>query len=97
MIDLLVSMVSLTSLIIFLLEARTGGGFRRRWPAVLWAVFLFLLSMVTLLRVVHNADRWSEGQTLMVVIAGANLSIAAALLLAWIYWTSRTPETLDHV
>ena len=72
MIDLLVSLISLTSLIIFLLEARTGGGFRRRWPAVLWAVFLFLLSVVTLLRVVHNADRWSEGQILMVIIAGPN-------------------------
>lgn len=87
MIDLLVSLVSLTSLIIFLLEARTGGGFHSRWPAALWSVFLFLLSMLTLLRVFHNADRWSEGQILMGMIAVANLSIAAALLLAWLYWT----------
>lgn len=95
MIDLFVSLVSLTSLIVFLLEARTGGGFRRRWPVALWSFFLFLLSMVTLLRVIHNADRWSEGKILMGVIAVANLSIAAALLLAWMYWTKRTPEKLD--
>ncbi|HSF41729.1 MAG TPA: hypothetical protein VLT87_18155 [Thermoanaerobaculia bacterium] len=97
MIDLLISLVSLTSLIIFLLEARTGGGFRSRWPAALWAVFLFLLSMLTLLRVVHNADKWSEGQVLMGMIAVANLSIAAALLLAWLYWTGRAPEELDRL
>lgn len=96
MIDLLVSLVSLTSLIIFLLEARTGGGFRGRWPAALWAVFLFLLSMLTLLRVLHNADNWSEGQVLMGMIAVANLSVAAALLLAWLYWSSRSPEKLDR-
>lgn len=97
MIDLLVSIVSLVSLIVFLLEARQGGGIRRRWLVALWSVFLFALSILTLLRVFHNLRTWSEGQILMGIIATANLTASAALLVGWLYWTGAAPGRADRL
>jgi hypothetical protein len=97
MIDLLVSIVSLVSLIVFLLEARQGGGIRRRWLVGLWAVFLFGLSILTLLRVFHNLRTWSEGQILMGIIATANLTASAVLLVGWLYWTGTAPDRSDRL
>jgi hypothetical protein len=87
MIDLFVSILSLVSLIVFLLEARQGD-IRRRWLVALWSVFLFALSILTLFRVFHNLRTWSEGQILMGIIATANLTASAALLVGWLYWTA---------
>jgi ABC-type Co2+ transport system permease subunit len=93
MIDLFVSVVSLVSLMVFLLEARHGGGIRRRWLVALWSVFLFALSILTLLRVFHHLRTWSEGQILMGIIATANLTASAALLVGWLYWTGGRPTS----
>lgn len=92
MIDLFVSIVSLVSLIVFLMEARQGGGIGRRWLVGLWALFLFGLSILTLLRIFHNLRHWSEGEVLMGIIATANLTASAALLLGWLYWTGAAPD-----
>lgn len=85
------------SLIVFLLEARQGGGIRRRWLVGLWAVFLFGLSILTLLRVFHNLRTWSEGQILMGIIATANLTASAVLLVGWLYWTGTAPDRSDRL
>jgi hypothetical protein len=79
-IELLVSVLCLASLIVVLLEVEEDGGFRRRWPILLWIVSLCLLGLHVLVRVYQNADLWSPERIFMAFLAAGNFVLSAILL-----------------
>ena len=86
MIEAFISFVCLVSLIVILLEARRGGGLRRRVPVVLWAMGLVLLALLALLRVWANLDTWSDLRILMGTVSVGNFLFGAGLLVRWLVW-----------
>ncbi len=86
-IEVLISVVCLTSLIVVLLEASRVGGLQRRWQIALWAFTLLALAALALLRVLVNLDAWSDGHVLLGYIAVFNFVFASALLVRWLFWT----------
>jgi hypothetical protein len=87
MIEAFISFVCLVSLIVILLEARRTGGLRRRLPMALWAVGLFLLALLALLRVWANLDVWSDLRILMGILGVGNFLFGGALLIRWMLGT----------
>jgi len=81
MLELLISFLCLASLIVVLLEMQAGGGFRRRWPLLLWTASLALLGLHVLVRIYQNLDFWSPERILMSVLAAGNFFVAVILLL----------------
>ncbi|HEV7509026.1 MAG TPA: hypothetical protein VGS07_29390 [Thermoanaerobaculia bacterium] len=86
-IEVFISVVCLTSLIVVLLEASRVGGLRRRWQIALWAFTLLALAALALLRVLMNLDAWSDGHILLSCIGVCNFVFASALLVRWLFWT----------
>jgi hypothetical protein len=86
MIEAFISFVCLVSLIVILLEAQRGGGFRRRWPIAVWAGGLFSLAMLTLLRVWIHLDAWSDLRILMGIVGAGNFLAGGGLLVRWLCW-----------
>jgi hypothetical protein len=89
-IEVLISVVCLTSLIVVLLEASRVGGLRRRWQIALWAFTLLALAVLALLRVVVHLNAWSDGHVLLGYIAVFNFVFASALLVRWLFWAQPT-------
>src|SRR3954462_2324298 len=81
MIEAFISFIGLVSLIVILIEAQRGGGFRRRWPIAAWAGGLFSLAMLALLRVWMNLDAWSDLRILMGVLGAGNFLFGGGLLI----------------
>jgi len=92
-IEVLISVVCFTSLIVVLLEASRVGGLQRRWQIALWAFTLMALAALALLRVVVNLDAWSDGHVLLGYIGVVNFVFASALLVRWLFWTRPTPAS----
>lgn len=90
MIEAVISFICLTSLIVILLEAGRSGGFRRKWPIVIWAGTLLALSLLGLLRVFVNHDDWSDARILVGLLGAINFLFGAALLVRWLFWTPPT-------
>lgn len=90
-IEVLISIVCLTSLIVVLLEASRVGGLQRRWQIALWAFTLLALAALALLRVLANLDAWSDGHILFGCVGACNFLFASALLLRWLLWTRSAP------
>jgi hypothetical protein len=86
MIEVFISFICLVTLIVILLEAQHFGGFRRKWPIVVWAGSLVALSLLALLRVFVNLDDWSDGRILMGIFGAGNFLFGAALLVRWLFW-----------
>jgi hypothetical protein len=87
MIEAFISFVCLLSLIVILLEARRSGGLRRRLPMALWAIGLFVLALLALLRVWANLDAWSDVRILLGILGVGNFLFGGALLVRWMLWT----------
>lgn len=81
MIEFLISFLCLATLIVVLVEMQAEGGFRRRWPLLLWTASLLLLALHVLVRLYQNLDWWSPERALMGVLAAANFFVAVILLL----------------
>jgi len=92
-IDVLISIVCLTSLIVVLLEASRMGGLQRRWQIALWAFTLLALAVLALLRVLVNLDAWSDGHVLLGYVGVVNFVFASALLVRWLFWMRPTPAS----
>jgi hypothetical protein len=92
-IEVLISVVCLTSLIVVLLEASRVGGLQRKWQIALWAFTLMALAALALLRVLVNLDAWSDGHILLSCIGVCNFVFASALLVRWLFWTPPSPGT----
>lgn len=92
-IEVLISVVCLTSLIVVLLEASRVGGLQRRWQIALWAFTLLALAVLALLRVLVNLDAWSDGHVLLGYIGVVNFVFASALLVRWLFWARPTPTS----
>ncbi len=90
-IEVLISVVCLTSLIVVLIEASRVGGLQRRWQIALWAVTLLVLACLALLRVLVNLDRWSDGHVLLSCIGVCNFVFASGLLVRWLFSTRPLP------
>lgn len=88
LVEAFISFICLVSLIVILLEARRSGGLRRRLPVALWAMGLFLLALLALLRVLVHLDAWSDVRILMGILGVGNFLFAGALLIRWLLWTS---------
>jgi len=86
-IEVLISFVCLTSLIVVLLEASRVGGLQRKWQVALWAFTLLALAVLALLRVLIHLDAWSDGRILFGCIGVCNFVFASALLVRWLFWT----------
>jgi hypothetical protein len=91
MIEVIISFICLVSLIVIVLEAQQMGGFRRRWPIVVWAGSLVALSLLALLRVFVNLDDWSDARILMGIVGASNFLFGAALLVRWLFWRPPSP------
>jgi hypothetical protein len=89
--EVLISIVCLTSLIVVLLEASRVGGLQRKWQIALWAFTLMSLAALALLRVLVNLDAWSDGHILLSCIGVCNFVFASALLVRWLFWTPPSP------
>jgi hypothetical protein len=85
MIELLISFLCLASLIVVLLEMQAVGGFRRRWPLLLWTSSLALLGLHVLVRIYQNLDFWSPERVLMSILAAGNFFVAVILLLRGLF------------
>jgi hypothetical protein len=86
-IEVLISVVCLTSLIVVLLEASRVGGLQRKWQIAVWAFTLLALAALALLRVLVNLDAWSDGHILFGCVGACNFLFASALLVRWLFWT----------
>jgi len=86
MIEAFISFVCLVSLIVILLEIQRVGGFRRRWIIGAWALGLFVLAMMAVLRVWVNLDDWSDLRILMGSVSAANFVFGGGLLIRWLLW-----------
>jgi hypothetical protein len=86
MIEAFISFVCLVSLIVILLEVQRAGGFRRRWIIGAWALGLFSLAMMALLRVWVNLDDWSDLRILFGVVSAGNFLFGGGLLVRWLLW-----------
>lgn len=91
-IEVLISFVCLTSLIVVLFEASRGGGLQRKWQIALWAFTLLALAALALLRVLVHLDAWSDGRILFGCIGVCNFVFASALLVRWLFWTPPSPD-----
>jgi hypothetical protein len=80
MVELAISIVCLTTLIVVLLEIQAEGGSRRLWPFYLWMVSLALLGCHVLVRVYQNLDQWSPERIFMGLLSAANFFVAVLLL-----------------
>jgi hypothetical protein len=81
MLELPISFLCLTTLIVVLLEMQATGGVRRRWPLLLWTSSLVLLALHVLVRAYQNLEVWSPERTLMAILAAGNFFVAVVLLL----------------
>ncbi|HSS77321.1 MAG TPA: hypothetical protein VLV54_11315 [Thermoanaerobaculia bacterium] len=90
-IEVLISFVCLTSLIVVLLEASRVGGLQRKWQVALWAFTLLALAALALLRVLIHLDAWSDGRILFGCIGVCNFVFASALLVRWLFWAPPSP------
>jgi hypothetical protein len=90
-VEVLISLVCLTSLIVVLLEASRVGGLQRGWQIVVWAFTLLALAALALLRVLVNLDAWSDRHILFGCIGACNFLFASALLVRWLFWTRPAP------
>jgi hypothetical protein len=86
MLEAFISFICLVSLIVILLEARRTGALRRRLPMALWALGLFVLALLALLRVWANLDTWSDLRILMGILGVGNFLFGGALLIRWMLW-----------
>jgi hypothetical protein len=84
MLDFVISLVSLASLLVILVELSEGEGGPLRWPAGVWATVLLALCVVAAVKVVRNLETWSHNQVLTGLVAAANFLAAAALLVIWL-------------
>lgn len=92
MVEAFISFICLVSLIVILLEARRSGGLRRRLPVALWAMGLFLLALLALLRVLVHLDVWSDVRILMGILGVGNFLFGGALLIRWLLWAPPAPR-----
>lgn len=83
--ELLISFFCLASLIVVLLEMQAVGGFRRRWPLLLWTSSLALLGLHVLVRIYQNLEVWSPERILMAILAAGNFFVAVILLLRGLF------------
>ena len=84
-IDVFISFTCFASLIVILHEASLAGGFRRRWPIVLWAATLLALAALAALRILVNLDDWSDGRILGGCIGVCNFLFGTGLLVRWLF------------
>jgi hypothetical protein len=90
-IEVLISFICLTSLIVVLLEASRVGGLQRKWQIALWAFTLLALAALALLRVLVHLDAWSDGRVLFGCIGVCNFVFASALLVRWLFYAPPPP------
>jgi len=81
MVELAISFLCLTTLIVVLLELRAQGGYAKRWPFLLWVASLALLGLHVLVRIYQNLELWSPERILMALLAAGNFFVAVLLLL----------------
>ncbi|HEX4961948.1 MAG TPA: hypothetical protein VF173_13995 [Thermoanaerobaculia bacterium] len=90
-IEVLVSFVCLSTLIVILLEASRTGGLRRKLPVAVWAITLLTLAALALLRILVNLGSWTDGRILSASMGSCNFVFGSALLVRWLFWVPPFP------